>query len=257
MTKTETSFPETTERFIAYFDIMGFKDMVYRSDHSEVLKIMNFVSTFVAVIKDLENESLKKDERDRTGDYENKVVLPVLFSDSVLFVSESNSISDVFKIISSASFFMQKMFMKQIPVKGALAYGTFTANFNTSKFFGRPLVDAYLLAEETYFYGALLHHSFDKYLSENKWLIANYLVRKGLVPMKSGNVTHIFIDWRTNLRKEGLRWESIFQPFYLSVSGNTRKCVDNSFDIYRKNPYQYRKEDKPEHNQDIQDPSTS
>lgn len=59
-------FHATTERFVAYFDIMGFKDLIYRSDHSDVADIMSRVSTIVATLKKIEKESLNLDENQIT-----------------------------------------------------------------------------------------------------------------------------------------------------------------------------------------------
>lgn len=54
------TFPETTERFIAYFDIMGFKDLIYRNDHAVVSTLMNNVSKTISEIKEAESSTLKK-----------------------------------------------------------------------------------------------------------------------------------------------------------------------------------------------------
>lgn len=228
-------FLETTERFIAYFDIMGFKDLIYRSDHSVVSNLMNAVSDTVSTIRYREDESLKKDARGKKKDFDKGIVLPTLFSDSVLFISRSNTIFDARKVAYAASFFLYHMFSACVPVKGALAYGMFTADFKASKFFGRPLVDAYLLTEETYFYGAVLHHSFEKYMHDNKYeeLPGTILIHKP-VHMKSGLVTHSFIDWRVHLkiRKEMEQSESMIEQFYRSVSGSTRQYVDNTRLVY-------------------------
>jgi hypothetical protein len=224
-------FPETTERFVAYFDIMGFKDLIYRSDHSAVSAILSKVSNTVADIKEWEVESLKKDARGRKKWFDKGIVLPVLFSDSVLFVSRTNTIFDARKAAYSASFFLYQMFSACIPVKGTLAYGTFTADFGASKFFGRPLVDAYLLAEEVHFYGAVLHHSFEKYLHDQNEGLPEIILKRKPVPMKGGSVTHSFIDWRSHLGKE-VGQESLIEPFYRSVSGSTRRYVDNTRLVY-------------------------
>lgn len=224
------NFPETTERFIVYFDIMGFKDLIYRSDHSAVAALMNVVSNDVASIKEWEFESLRKDARGRKKAFDKGIVLPILFSDSIIFVSRSNTVFDARKAAYTASFFLHRMFSACVPVKGALAYGMFTADFKASKFFGRPLVDAYLLADETHFYGAVLHHSYEKFLHDNNEEFPETILKRKPVNMKGGLVTHSFIDWRVHIETQSS--ESLIEHFYRSVSGSTRKYVDNTRLVY-------------------------
>ena len=66
-------FPETTERFVAYFDIMGFKDLIYRSDHSAVSDLMSDVSRIVGLVKKEERKALTKDGRGRKAGFEKGI----------------------------------------------------------------------------------------------------------------------------------------------------------------------------------------
>jgi hypothetical protein len=42
--KTALNWKITNERFVAYIDIMGFKDLVMRSTHEEVYKMMKLIN---------------------------------------------------------------------------------------------------------------------------------------------------------------------------------------------------------------------
>ena len=155
---SELDFPETADRFIAYFDIMGFKDRVYREGHEEVQKMMDTVAEAVQYINKM--KGIK--ENDGVICEKNPPIKAVTFSDSILFVAEGGSAKNMNLLLLISRVFLRLMFENRIPIKGALSYGRFTANFEKSQFFGRPLVDAYRLAEETYFYGATLHHRFEE-----------------------------------------------------------------------------------------------
>jgi hypothetical protein len=221
--------PETTERFIAYFDIMGFKDLVYRSEHSDIAEIMNHVCTDVEILKKWgEKEHLKGGKGIEKG-----IILPVMFSDSVVFISKGNTVTDARTTAFTAGFFLYCMLTAGVPIKGSLAYGLFTANFKKSSFFGRPLVDAYLLAEDMHFYGAVLHHSFEKFLHDNKEKLPPSILTSSVVPVKGGSVTHSYIGWQFLLKK-GQTTESVIEPFYRTVSGSTRRYVDNTKSVYQK-----------------------
>jgi hypothetical protein len=232
-------FDETTERYIAYFDIMGFTDMVYRHDHSYVSEIMNKVSNSVNYIKEMEEHIFQKAKQKKKSriatDISKGIVQPVMFSDSVLFISRSNSIFDARKIIYVSALFLTEMFKFKIPIKGSLSYGVFTADFENSKFFGRPLVDAYHLACDTYFYGALLHHSFEKHVSENDIPYPEMILRRKQVPMKAGNISHSFIVFDF-LNENDTPTSDLIPNFYSTVSGNVRKYVDNTLSVYDYKP---------------------
>lgn len=212
--------PEATKRFVAYFDIMGFKDLTYRYNHSAVKEIMDRVCKAVENLKEFRDDVLKK------------IAPPIMFSDSIIFVSHGDTQEDADDLIITATYFLCEMLVARVPIKGALAYGVFTADFNKSSFFGRPLVDACLLAEEMHFYGAVLHHSVESYLSLHKEeSCAIALTLRSSVPMKGGPVTHSYADWR-HFMKDGQTQESVLEPFYSTVSGSTRRYVDNTISIY-------------------------
>lgn len=233
------NFPKTKNRFIVYFDLMGFKDLVYRNNHSDISRIMDIVCSTAKSIKDTEMgilEGLEGAEDKPSGTFTKTVVLPVVFSDSILFVSKGNTIFDAKKSIYVASYFLYKLLSQNIPVKGALAYGTFTADFDKSSFFGRPLIDAYLLANEANFYGAILHNTFDSYLkTKKKSVISERMLKRAPIPMKGGAITHNYVDWGYFKNVAGNQ-EDLIEKFYDGVSGNTRIYVDNTKKVYLPSP---------------------
>lgn len=228
----EEKFPRTCERFIAYFDIMGFRDFIYRNSHEQVEKTMDVVSDIVNEIKETEEVFLSKTDK-AEREIEKAIIMPVIFSDTVIMITGSNTIHDMRKAIYASSFLLSAMLGENVPVKGALSHGVITADFKKSIYFGKPLIDAYLLSEETFFYGATLHHSFEKFIAENKAKIPKTVINHGKVPMKSGNVTHCYMDFK-NFIDEPEDRKKIMEKFYLSVSGTTRKYVDNTLDVYLK-----------------------
>ena len=101
-------FPKTCDRFIAYFDIMGFRDYSYRNSHEKVAKVMNSMSEQVQIIMHSEEKILKKGG-EPDGDFEKAVIRPLIFSDTIILISSSNTIYDARKSIYSASFFLYQM----------------------------------------------------------------------------------------------------------------------------------------------------
>jgi hypothetical protein len=222
-----SNIPITETRFLAYFDIMGFKDLVYRNNHQAVASIMDNLAGSIGFLRSV-GEDINEDDREAGI----KIIRPVMFSDSILFISEEGTVDDLTSIITVASYFLSEMFSSTIPVKGALSYGKFTANFHESQFFGRPLIDAYLLAEDMHFYGGIFHHSIDKFMAENyiEHDLPTLISREQPAPMKNGNISHNYLLWN-NIHEKFNMHECISQ-FYNSVSGQSRKYVDNTLQVY-------------------------
>ena len=168
MNAKEMKWEPTCKRFVAYMDIMGFRDMVFRNTHQEVLEVME---QFRLPIRKLEEEAKKRLAGKPHGwdIFETTVVRPVIFSDSVLLFSSDDSISAVENLIWQVKSIISSALINGVPMKGALAYGEQTADFDKSLYFGRPLIDAWDLHNELVVYGVILHHTIEGYLLEKEW----------------------------------------------------------------------------------------
>jgi hypothetical protein len=212
----------TCNRFVAFIDIMGFKDTVYRRDHESVLKLMHSLFAVVSPIKKDAEKKLKGYEEGKSYD---SIVEPIMFSDSILLVSNNDSPESARFIIFNTRWIIEKALTNGIPIKGAIAHGEETADFDLSLHFGRPLIDAYELQNEVMLYGVILHHTMEKTLVESN-LMKTYsdVILKYQIPMKSNIITHYIVK-PTYLEKEN---ESIINKLYGNVSGAARCYVDNT-----------------------------
>lgn len=238
----------TCDRFIGLFDIMGFKDTVYRNDHAKVMEQMLAIR---GIVTDIENIESKIRSIQGGGDIGGVditsiktigllgVVKPVIFSDSILLVSEDDTMDSAMSMLIISAYLIGSAFDKKIPIKGALAYGEQTADFGSSLYFGRPLVDAYMLESELNMYGAVLHHSMEKYLI-NKGMMQHphiqALTCRCELPFKNCHVNHYCIDYSIillSLSKNPA--EAVLEMSY-SVSGTTRSYVDNTLKVLNNLP---------------------
>lgn len=222
----KTDFMTTNQRLVAFFDIMGFKDFVFRNTHETVQGRMDIIS-----------KSLKQFDRVQKDIKGTETIRPdlfkyVLFSDSILFISNDDTLftSKVFMLY--CAFFYSDCMVANIPIKGAIAHGIFTADIAKSHYFGQPIIDAYQLQDELHFYGIALHHSMDKFLSEKNYLKdtdINRVITNREIPLKSGKVKHniikLYVDYAIRDRE---KW---INNFYKTVSGITRKYVDNTMEF--------------------------
>jgi hypothetical protein len=221
----------TCERFVAFIDIMGFKDKIYRENHMTILPTMQNLQQALSVINKEAILLLEGQVDDAQKDIPIKSVIRVIiFSDSILLVSLDDSYQSALKITVGANWIITNAFRNQLPIKGAIAHGLFTADLPKSLYFGRPLIDAYELQNELCFYGVVMHHSMDKHLVDKKYpRIVHHKLYS--VPLKNGVVTHNVICCFDSEIKERIE---LAASFYGNVSGSTRRYVDNTLYFYRK-----------------------
>lgn len=210
-------------RYIAYFDVMGFTDYVYRTSHGKVVGRLKQLSDAVKAFNNI-NSAMASEADPEIG--KPFFAKGIIFSDTVLFYSEGDTEDDLLMVLSTATNFMDFTMSREIPIKGALAHGEFEANPTDQIYCGRPLIDAYKLADETKCYAAVLHHSIEKRLPLDLKIPLH--VHRAEVPMEKGNITHYFVNPSTQPS-----FTETLHIFYDTVSGSTRKYVDNTIHLYK------------------------
>ncbi len=167
----------------------------------------------------------------------NYAVIPVFFSDSILLVSGSDDWFSGLRLILAAESIMSAAFALRIPIKGAVAYGQQTADTEHSLYFGRPLIDAYDLQEQLMMYGLVLHHTAEQAFTKAKvnddetaiQALKNLILVEYKTPLRNGQVRHWTNSWNINRPAPSL--EEVIRAFYQTVSGDTRRYVDNTLDF--------------------------
>ena len=230
----------TCERFVVFMDIMGFKNMVYDNSHEDLMFTMKKLTDSIRQI-DKDFEKRVQGTEIPSGPFENKVVKPVIFSDSILLLSNDASVLSLAKIIRAVQYLIGSATFHGIPIKGAMAFGIQTADLEDSLYFGKPLIDAWELQNELYMYGVVLHHTVEKYFNnhivEINGIIGKDNIRKYETPFKQqGNISHYVIDWMYYFRirrkrdlSVQLKWS--IEDLYYKVSGSARKYLTNTEDF--------------------------
>lgn len=216
-------------RFIGFMDIMGFKDLVARKSHEEVKSMLN---NMVSLNKSL--ESVFGKPRVKVADREKleSRIKSVSFSDSIMFISQDDSLEDFIQISFALSIFQEASLQRGAPTKGAMSLGMLTVDFDNSIFFGQPLIDAYLLQDQLKYYGIVADNKIEEYIiDKNRNLKPNEpKVDRSFVklktPFKSGNIMHY------NLHLDSVNPEQL-EDLYKSVSGEPRKYVDNTIEMFK------------------------
>lgn len=208
----------TKNRFVVYFNIMDFKDTVFRNDHKVVLEMMKYLSDRLGEVGKREETSSQ--------------IKQVLFSDSLLMVSEDDSLNSAQELSLAANWLLAAALFRGIAMKGVMACGRQTADFRKSIYFGKPFTEASLLGKELMLYSVVLHHTAEEKMSEHKLLNSrdNFLdVVKYKTPMRSGIISHYVLDW-TKIN-ERMNADEALNNLYARISGTARSYVDNTLEF--------------------------
>ncbi len=219
MKDKKTPWVTTTNRYVAFLDIMGFKDMVARMSHKEIYEKLN-------AINDAQSQISFDD------------VYITKFSDSIVIFSRNEYSLISFRAV--VNYIFVNCIINAIPIKGAIAFGEISVNKSKAIFFGQPLIDAYLLEEDLHYYGIACHHSAEVKMKEDErnLFLSNYFEK--LTPFKSGMINHINLNW-FKYAIEDYYWDNTDSKYrirnyitdlYRNVSGAPRKYIDNTLKMF-------------------------
>jgi hypothetical protein len=209
------------ERYVAFIDILGFKELVMRETHEEVSRKLYEIRKII--------EMLEKQDR---GEVELKTVQ---FSDSIIQITSDGSPRSAHELLLSTSWLLSGCLANRLPVKGSIAFGMMTSDCEHSLYFGQPLIDAVLLQEDLKLYGMILHHTAEyQMLKLCETTLRQFCVQYE-TPLSGAIVKHWNIDWTHPAKKlsNPINMSTLETFLYCSVSGNPRKYVDNTFAFVR------------------------
>lgn len=215
-------WPITTERFVAFIDIMGFKDMVAKMSHADIYRIMQTID----MAKTL-NEGVY------TGKENPKLVKSTAYSDSIMLYSKDKTINAFISLITAVSGLANDLFIEGIPHKGAIAFGKMTLDTERSIFFGQPLIDAYLLQEELHFYGVIIHGTVEEVISDQ--FNAAGFIKKYDCQLKNGKSSHFTVypmhadgDSAKDYPEYHQKIVDSLNRMKYKTSGHLRRYIDNT-----------------------------
>jgi hypothetical protein len=219
---------QKAHRFVAFFDIMGFKDLVQRKGHSEIIDILYKLSHARNRLES-GNNFIPKSGKTKFGETRS-----FTFSDSIIFFSKAGEIEDINKITVDCLFLLRAAFQNQIPIKGAVSFGEITLDKSNSIYFGQPIIDAFQLHEELLLYSVIADHSFEKQAEKLKADVLEKQFEFYETPLKSGKSNHNILKPVPQHKEEII---SNVNKLYRSVSGKPRQYIDNTLEFLNKVNY--------------------
>ena len=137
------------KRYVAHFDMLGFKSAVYR-DHDEAWKALCGLQEAMARIPNL-GIGIQGTERRI-----EQRLQAFIFSDSILIFSLADETEDLLSILVMCSNLFKDALHACIPLRGGIAFGDFYFNMDLSLYCGRPFVEAYQLGESAQWSGIVI-----------------------------------------------------------------------------------------------------
>lgn len=207
----------STYRYVCFIDIMGFKNLVERKPHERIYKMMKKVS-------DALNNTEAAFAAGADGELREVNITMTTYSDSIMMYSKNNEPEILDNFLADVGSLTEDLFIAEIPYKGAVAYGMMTLDFKNSIFFGRPLIDAYLLSEELSYYGVVAHASAEA----KRGFKESDAVIEYLCPFKTGSAKHYTVIPSINILTQFDNLKSSINLLKKNTSGGLRKYIDNT-----------------------------
>ncbi len=150
--------------FVAYFDILGFKEFMVSHSHEDVEKWINPV--FINI-----EQSLSKGKNvTRNGlafaDIEKSTIHAINFSDTIVFITPNDSIESFKELLDVAHGFNWRMIGYDFPVRGYINYGeigfrqaTPTGYYHVNSIYGKEALKAYQMSELMQWAGTVIDRS--------------------------------------------------------------------------------------------------
>ncbi len=208
--------------FVAFIDIMGFKDLVENNSHEELqIKFEKLFSSIVRMslsyskYKVIDEQGIKQ----LIPDTSKIIINSLIISDSVIFWTNNDSMKSFVDISVVVRNLLSNAVFTGFPLRGAISMGPISVYRNDlssamdnsqQTIIGRGIVNAYKLEMTQNWLGCVVDESciatyrgyYDKYLNQNSDLASiEYLIQQGLLakyktPYKTGKVKSDFvINW--------------------------------------------------------------
>lgn len=185
-------------KFIAYFDFLGFKDFILNNDIEYQNQIMNNI--FRDIESSLGNGKLIKSQKRLISDISESRINCINFSDTIIFWTNDKTIESLKEITEVAYKFNWQAIKLSFPVRGALLYGEIIhadhrqnnvggGKYNINSVFGRGIVEAHIKAESQDWAGSVIDQSVINYLIENNLEPTSFLsdyAKQYKIPYKTG-----------------------------------------------------------------------
>lgn len=250
----------TNDAFVAFLDVLGFRDLVTRNDHRTLEKIYHnaFITTIESGLAHGAFTTLERDGRKfAVADAARMEVNSMLASDCVLFWTNDNAPKNFIRIVTAVRGLMLGALYCGLPLRGAITMGPITAGFAQiqskslnfhNAVFGRAIVDAYELEKAQEWSGCVIDRNAVNYFeslqketarTHPEIVLVENLVHMGVikeykVPFKSQPRLEYVVDW-VSARRSPVAGDSVRHAFLMHnksvTKPETQTKIQNTVDF--------------------------
>lgn len=216
------------ETFIAFFDVLGFKEIINNNDLTEMKRLFDHLlrDTQTALS---DEKFVQSSQSTIVPNLKNQKVNCLHVSDSIVFWTNGQTEDDFMDLVSVCHTFYWRSLQTTFPMRGCLTFGEIEfspstinsindINFYNYSLYGKGLVDAYTKADSIEFVGCILD---------------NLAISK----VKDSTINNLIYDQKICMykvpSKSGENYELVFRPVKYNHNDvsfrNTVKKINNLF----------------------------
>lgn len=232
--------------FVAFFDILGFKNLVEKNSHSDLMEIyqetlydnLNLTDRMFEPIYNMITPEIEKNSLD---------IKTFVISDSIILIQNDTSKRGFLNLIAKSQVLLSSSLADGIPLRGAISYGPITViqNSRGTSIVGRGLTKAYTLESIQQWSGRIIDKEcFGLFPGENsdtfiKTLLSNRrnpLIIKYNIPLKEGKfVSGYGFNWpQYALLKDESQIISAFTKYKKEIlSQKEQLMIDNTVKYFK------------------------
>lgn len=187
-------------KFVGFFDILGFKNLVAKNSHEKLCEI--YQEVLIDSVDEIRRIGLELHKNDETALKSLESIRQFIISDSIILVQNDFSHRGLFFITLLAKVLLKISMHEGIPLRGAISVGpaTILEDFGTTVI-GQGLVNAYSLESTQHWSGAIIDdRCFQIHQNDKSFLklleLKSPILLKYSVPIKTQeNKDHYVINW--------------------------------------------------------------
>lgn len=145
-TDMDFSFAQFKNRWVAYFDLLGFSRMASSNSDFGRQLVLNVYDEVIGKLKGVTKEATSH----------SAPVTPVWFSDSFLMYTQGDTPLEYRAIISASKRFIEKQIWAGIPACGIIGFGELFAHAEKNVFIGKVLCDVVRLEQNLHSVGLFI-----------------------------------------------------------------------------------------------------
>lgn len=178
-------------RFVAHIDILGMRAMVRRNAEM-AWKVLSGLADVRDHIGRLQVSNIEAARQEMLA----KSIFSIMFSDTIVLFTKTDSNDDLQSIIIAASEVLHKAMCNRVPVRIGISGGQFFFNINESLYSGPALIDAYELGEAAQWLGIVTTEAiYDQTVRAGFKSGSQGIVTPSQIPTKEGCVAGHAVNW--------------------------------------------------------------